>query len=699
MEFLKIWEILIRRKWIFAAVFLTIFITTVIGTFIITSTYKATAKILIKTTYSPTSILSALGTKDTAVTTATTDEYDTDIELAKIRPLLEELIQSLNLKDRRGKTIKSYKLADIGLMDKVINKIFPQPYLVVNQYKDADMLEIVSYSPDPYDVAAMSNKLSEIYINDRLKRMREEYRSARIFIEDQIQRVKEEYYNSLNAIKDFKLKENTVDIETETKNLIEKISTLYTNYEDNEKLIIESEEKLSKSAERIKEVEKLRKESESYGTSDRLNTLKSKLNEALINLSDKSIDYTKEHPEYKRLEKQIDAIREMTKIEAEIAFNNETRGIDPVYDQLYRNLTESYIDKEVSIAKRRLIQKFIDNYHYQVTKIPSKNVSYSKLELALSVNKDMYQNLLEYLTQISIAESMTVSDIKLVEPAAVPDRRYFPRKSLNYTLAFFFGIFLGLVGALFIEYIDNTVKTSDDIKHIKFSTFLGNIPYSKQLKKDGTISKMDPVSPIVEAFRTIKNRIKYASLDKPIKTIVVTSSRDNEGKSTLVANTAITFGMEGKRVVVVDLNLRRPAQHKLFEVSNQSGITNIFVEGKRVEEAIIHTKAKQVDLLTSGPIPPDPSAIIESGKMNDLIQSLKQTYDIIIIDTPPATVNDAIVIGRFVDRALLVIEYGRATFSDVKHVKEVFDKAGTNIIGVVLNKFKVHRTSYNSYGL
>ena len=224
----------------------------------------------------------------------------------------------------------------------------------------------------------------------------------------------------------------------------------------------------------------------------------------------------------------------------------------------------------------------------------------------------MYENLLEYIVEIGIAEAMTLSDIKLVEAATIPDEPDFPKKLLNYIAGVFLGLFWGLVLAFFVEYIDNTVKLPDDIKHIKPLTYLGTIPASKQIKQLKLISNMEPTAHMVEVYRTLKNSIKYASVDKPIKSIVVTSSIEGEGKSTVASNLAITMSMESKRTIIVDFDLRKPVLHKLFNINNTIGVTSVLVEGYRLEDAIVQTGVKGLSILPSGPIPPDPSRLIES---------------------------------------------------------------------------------------
>jgi len=703
MEFLKIWEILSRRKWIFISAFSAFFSIVVLVTLLITPVYKAKAKLIIEASDTISSLLSSLGTRGVRVggmipTRSTDDEYKTDIALAKIRTLMEKLISSLNLKDRHGKAVKPDKLVDSGLMSKLKYKVLPQPYLEVAQYKDADIIEIVSYSRDPSEAANMSNKLAMLYIEDRLERTRKEYMSAKIFIKDQIQKVKEEYYVSLSALSDFKISKKTVNVDAETQNLINKIATLKSDYEENEKTILESRRKIVDSNKNLKVMEKFRKESKELTRSDALKSLQTKLNDYLIEIAQKSVEHTKEHPDFKILEKEIETAKELIKNEKTIALNSISVSINPIYDELSKKLVDAHIDKNVAVAKRRLLQKYINAYQDELLNMPLKQIENSKLELALLVNKDMYQNLLEYMLYVSVAESMTLSNIRLVETAAVPGKPNFPKKSLNIIVGIFLGMFWGLVLSLFIEYIDNTIKTPEDLKHIKSLNFLGIIPKAKILSDMNIIAKLNPTLPVVEAYRTIRNSIRYASVDKPIKTMAITSTMESEGKSSAASNISITYSMEHKKIILVDLDLRRPSIHKFFNILNTSGITSVLAAGLPLEEAIVHTGVSGLYVLPSGPIPSDPSSLVESHKLKEIINKLKETYDMVIIDTPPVmAVNDAVTIGAITDGLLYIIESGRATFSMVDHVKELFTKANLNIIGVVLNKFKAYETGYYHY--
>lgn len=213
------------------------------------------------------------------------------------------------------------------------------------------------------------------------------------------------------------------------------------------------------------------------------------------------------------------------------------------------------------------------------------------------------------------------------------------------------------------------------------------------------ITRRDPKSPISEAYRTIRTNIEFSNLDKDIKTIVVTSSQQNEGKSTVIANLAVSFaGMEDKKVLVVEGDLRNPTVHRMFNVSNSHGITEILTGKKPFEECVHNTEVPGLYVVTCGKIPPNPSEMLASKKMKAFIESLKDHYDYIFIDAPPiGIITDAGILSTYTDGTILVVASKEADIEMVKIAKERLEKVKANILGVVLNKFEESSGSYGYY--
>ena len=216
--------------------------------------------------------------------------------------------------------------------------------------------------------------------------------------------------------------------------------------------------------------------------------------------------------------------------------------------------------------------------------------------------------------------------------------------------------------------------------------------------KNKIIINENPKSPISEAYRTLRTNIQFSSIDKEIKTIMVNSAGPSEGKSTTITNLAATTANNDKKVLIIDCDLRKPKVHTFFEISNASGLTTILADNIDYREAIQKSDMKNLDILTSGPIPPNPSEVLGSKRMKALLDEVKEDYDMILIDAPPVgMVTDGAVIGNIVDGVILVCAVGQANIDATKHAKASLEQANANILGVVMNKVPTDRNGYYKY--
>lgn len=204
----------------------------------------------------------------------------------------------------------------------------------------------------------------------------------------------------------------------------------------------------------------------------------------------------------------------------------------------------------------------------------------------------------------------------------------------------------------------------------------------------------DPKSPISEAFRTLRTNIKFSSLDKPIKTLLITSPIPEAGKSSVSINLALTMAQDKYKVVLVDADLRKPTIHKIFRQDNKTGLTNILVENKKIKEVM--RKMSDIDpnlyFIPSGPIPPNPSELLGSNKMKELIKELQEQADFVIFDSPPViAVTDALVLATQVDGVVLILNFGEVSREAAKQTKELLEKVKAKVLGAVLNKIDMEK--------
>jgi len=217
--------------------------------------------------------------------------------------------------------------------------------------------------------------------------------------------------------------------------------------------------------------------------------------------------------------------------------------------------------------------------------------------------------------------------------------------------------------------------------------------------KRGLVTFTNPKSPISEQYRTIRTNIQFSMIDKRLRTLVCTSAMPGEGKSTTISNLAVTFAQQGKRTLLVDADLRRPTLHHLMEVNNQVGLTSLLTKRCSLKDAIIeNTKENGLHVLPSGPIPPNPSEMLSSNMMEELILELLSIYDMILFDSPPVlAVTDSLILGKYCEGVLLVLRPHQTEKKDLLKAKELLDRSNAKLLGVIMNDVHANQVAYHSY--
>jgi non-specific protein-tyrosine kinase len=287
--------------------------------------------------------------------------------------------------------------------------------------------------------------------------------------------------------------------------------------------------------------------------------------------------------------------------------------------------------------------------------------------------------------------------LAVVEPAQAKPDPVRPRLFLNTLLAGAVGCMLALGLIFLLEYLDDTIKSGDELSQTLGVTCLGGVGRIKgRRSQDKLLAPKDPLSHVTEAYRLIRSNIQFLAVDQPLKAILVTSSSLSEGKSTTVANLAAVMAQSGLKTVIVDADLRRPIQHQLFDVDNCSGLTGWLLSPEaELEAALSKTDIENLRLLTSGALPPNPADLLGSQRMGQLLAQLNELADVVIYDSPPLlNVSDALVLANRLDGVILVIEAGRVRREVVKQAFLSLQQANANLLGGVLNRVRKKGGSY-----
>jgi capsular exopolysaccharide synthesis family protein len=275
--------------------------------------------------------------------------------------------------------------------------------------------------------------------------------------------------------------------------------------------------------------------------------------------------------------------------------------------------------------------------------------------------------------------------VETTDRAVVNDRPVRPRVFLNIALGVMAGLIVGVGLAFFIEYLDTSVKTIDDVERALQAPVLGVIPQNV-----GVLLEEGPDTPHAEAYRVLRTNVLFSRKDEKLNTISVVSGGAGEGKSTTLLNLATSFAQNGSRCLIVDSDLRRPSIHKILRTSNSIGLTNYLLKQNTLEEVIQTTSMPTLDFMPSGKLPSSSMGILNSEKMKELILELKRRYDFVFFDSPPLLgVSDASILASEMDMVLQVIQYRRYPQPMTLRAKQMVQKVGGNLLGIVLNNINM----------
>lgn len=312
----------------------------------------------------------------------------------------------------------------------------------------------------------------------------------------------------------------------------------------------------------------------------------------------------------------------------------------------------------------------------------------------LNAYQTTYAGLLEIQQRYALAAVESAVRVVVANPASAPTDPVSPRKTLNTALGGVLGVLLATGVVVALGYRDNTVKTTEDVQQLTGRAAIGMIP---QLQSADQIEAIvNPRSPATESYRGLRTNLQFASMGKDLKSLAVTSSRPGEGKSTTVMNLGVVLAQSGQRVILVDADLRRPTLHTLGGLNNRAGLTNMLIADAGSEALLYCQKTDVPRLLVvpTGPLPPNPSDVLNSPRMGEIIRELAARADIVLIDTPPLVFSDAHIVSGLVDGCLVVTRAGSTRSTDLRDVVQALEQTGSNIVGIIINRINFGRAEY-----
>jgi succinoglycan biosynthesis transport protein ExoP len=302
---------------------------------------------------------------------------------------------------------------------------------------------------------------------------------------------------------------------------------------------------------------------------------------------------------------------------------------------------------------------------------------------------------------LSNLQEGTPNYLSVVEPAQTPLTPVGRGLGYNVLLAVGIGLVLSGGAAFLLEYLDDTLKTPDDVRHELGLTVLARIARIEgQDYAEKLVTARQPRSPVAAAYRVLRTNLQFSTVDRPLRTLMVTSPNPKEGKSLISANLAVVVAQSGKRVILVDADLWRPCQQHIFEMDNTEGLTSALLSDDASVASVLRPgPVENLSILLSGPMPPNPSDLLGSRRMGDLIEALQRQTDIVIFDSPPVMADaDATILAARVDGVLLIVDSGSTRRGPTQHSKETLEAVGARLMGVVLNRLSGgERSDYYYY--
>jgi succinoglycan biosynthesis transport protein ExoP len=700
------WKVIVKRRWIIVALFLIVLVATAVGTFTMKPIYRGTISLQINKE-SP----QVMDFKDMfSVNMWDQDYYQTQYKLLESRSLAKRVIQTLKLSEhpdfqpgpetpfQKWKsnilrpifglfTLSKKKLAsekdsseskkETALINQFLGRLKIEPI------RNSRLVKVHFDSNYPELCAQVPNTLATSYIQQSVESRFIATEQVKEWLSKQLEDLKAKVERADETLQEFGLKHDIISLEEKENVTLQRLNEL------NESLTKAEADRMTKEA--------LSKQARDKNFDMLPSILENKL---VMDLKQSHIQleaqymklsgtFKPDYPEMVRLKNQMEALQ---------------KRIDFETGRIVGGIRNDY---ELSLRRETLLRHAFEQQKAKVMEMKEQSIQYNILKREADTNKELYKGLLQRMKEAGVSAGLTVSNIQVVDQAEIPTRPYKPNKQLNLLLAAVVGLFLGVGLAFFFEYLDNTVKTPEDVEQMIRLPSFGLVPEisyerKKRLEKASypveLITYGHPKSMLSEAYRNIRTSILLSFSEKPPKKIVITSPNPSEGKTTTVINTAVALSQTGAKVLIIDGDMRHPRIHKIFNHGNGAGLSNFLSGNAPLDSIIKKTEVPNLCYIPSGPIPPNPSELIGSKLFKEMIKVLENRFDHVVLDSPPALgFADSIILSTSVDGVVLVVLGGKTPRETLQRAKEVLHQVNAKILGVVINRVDIRRSDYGYY--
>jgi len=573
---------------------------------------------------------------------------------------------------------------------------------------ETDFIVIEVQAPDPEEAALIANTVAAEYYRQNMTLARGEVNEVKEFLRDQLENVRNNLFEAETALMKYQQQSQAVAMDDATTLLVEQVSAFESRHHQ---VHIELQAIETRIAHLKQQLNQRRKDALTEVTdvsSPFVQVLRDSLARKqvqLIMLETKG-SVPSNHPAIRNVKKRITELENRLKSQTRQLIDQGIRLSDPVgYSQdLLGSILNMESKKAALKAREQYLDRIVQQYNLQVEALPEKSFRLARLTRNQQVNEKLFILMKTKYEETRIREAGLVGSVQIIDRAIPPHAPVKPDKLRNIILGALLGAISGIGLALAMDYLDNSLRTIEDVEVLGLN-ILGMIPairgtrsmqngrerkhrYSKEVKaiESRLLINYESRSAVAEAYRNVRMNLRYLNLDRPMKHILVTSSMPGEGKTTTAVNLSITLAQMGHTTLLIDADLRKPMINKIFGYPRSPGLTDILVGEESGEWTVRDSKIKNLDLLLCGGLPPNPSQLLDSGVMKELIGQFGNRYDRIVYDSPPViALTDAVILCAEVDATLLVVSSGQTDVSSVKRATGQLQVIGGGLAGAVLN--------------
>jgi len=574
----------------------------------------------------------------------------------------------------------------------------PDGNVLVAHKRDTDIIEISVQSTNPAAAANYANLIAQKYFEKDLDYGNQATHKARVYVEAELKKIDKELNTANSNLSKFKMQTGLFSSDAQLQELAKQLSSLQADL-DKVHADIASESKSLEGAEQMMAGQKEYVLSQTtIAENPRIHDSLSNIDSLMRERANLVQEYTETSPEVTAIDARIASEKKRLQSFTANVVASEVKARNSVYDGLYQRYAELLATKLGDQQRAVAIEASLRKLSTQVRALPYQEQHLTVLMQRAQFLQSTFTMLTDKLYTLRLSEHGGLQNGRIVSEAKPSPAPIKPRMITNASIALLLGLVCALLCVILVERIDDRIHDLQSAAPFS-DTVLAELPRVP----DGTsfiINRDDKRSGLLESFRMLRNNIAFLSIDKPIKTLAITSAGVSEGKSSICTNLAYVMALEGKRVVVVECDLRRPSQHTIGGFQRDTGLTNILTGTQSIEAVIRRSPQGNFDIILAGPLPPNPPEVLNSQQFRRTIQALTEKYDIVILDCPPtAGLSDVPIVSTFVDALLFVVRMDATSQRLFSKSMRELAMAKAPFLGLIVNSldFRHHGYGYGYY--